>query len=375
MRPARVTLCDTTLRDGEQAPGVAFSPERKLRLARLLDAAGVGEIEAGTPVSGGAEFEGVKRVAGAGLSARVVAWCRARPEDVHAAESTGAGAVAIAIPSSRAHLSARFGKDVRWACERLARMVYLAGRLGLMSIAALEDASNAEREDLAQLIAAGRGAGAERIRISDTVSALDPFAALELVSFAAGEARGPVEFHGHNDFGLATANALAAARGGATHLSVTVLGIGERAGNAPLEEVALALSKLIGIDAGVRLTALHELFREVSTATGRFISPGKPVAGSAVFTHESGIHVDGVLKEPSTYEPFDPALIGASRKIALGKHSGRRAVAYKLERMGVATDADRLAALAARVREEAARMGRGVCDSELLAMVGEGGNV
>ncbi|TAL16346.1 hypothetical protein EPN96_09440 [bacterium] len=346
----KVFFSDTTLRDGEQAPGVAFSLEEKVRIARLLDAAGVSEIEAGIPVGGAEEAGAVKRLANLGLKATVSAWCRARDEDIDASACLGVKAVSICIPASRLHLRERLGKDVEWALGRIGESVARAKGLGLTVCAAFEDASRAEWEDLRRFIGVSASSGADRIRLSDTVGALLPEGVKSLVAGCLDEVKLPVEFHGHNDFGLATANALAAFDGGASHLSVTVLGLGERAGNAALEEVVMALEKLKKIDTGLAKTLFPELFSVVSRSSGREISPSKPVAGEAVFTHQSGLHVQGVLRCPETYEPFDPSIVGRSRKIVFGKNSGRAGLRSKLFESGIALNENELASLLFRVK-------------------------
>ncbi|PLX40847.1 MAG: hypothetical protein C0608_07765 [Deltaproteobacteria bacterium] len=331
---SRIYICDTTLRDGEQTPGVAFSVEQKVALAHLLDEAGVDEIEAGTPACGGEEAAGIGQIVKLPLKAKVTGWCRMKRCDLDAAADTGLGTVTVAAPSSDLHITKKLRRDRSWLIEELRGVLRYGSALGLEFNVAFEDASRADRTFLLELAEEALWLGAKRIRLSDTVGQLDPFTTMELFeSFKRIDSN--LEFHGHNDFGLATANSLAAARGGATHLSVTTLGIGERAGNAALEEVAGALNCLHGVKTGVKLSHLAPLFAAVSSFSGRAIGPGKSIAGEAIFTHESGIHVDGVLKDPSTYEPFSPELIGAERKILLGKHSGVASLRHKLEDEGV----------------------------------------
>jgi homocitrate synthase NifV len=346
----KVFFSDTTLRDGEQAPGVAFRPEEKVRIARLLDAAGVSEIEAGIPVGGEEEARAVKRLASLGLKATVSAWCRARDEDIDASACLGVKAVSICIPASRLHLRERLGKDVEWALGRIGESVARAKCMGLTVCAAFEDASRADWADLRRFLRVCAASGADRLRVSDTVGALLPDEVKNLVAGCLEEVRLPVEFHGHNDFGLATANALAAFDGGASHLSVTVLGLGERAGNAALEEVVMAFEKLKKVATGMDKTLFPALFTAVSRGSGREIPPSKPVAGEAVFTHQSGLHVQGVLRCPETYEPFDPSVVGRSRKIVFGKNSGRSGLRSKLFDSGIALGEHELASLLLRVK-------------------------
>lgn len=363
-----IILCDTTLRDGEQAPGVAFSVAQKVRIASLLAGAGVREIEAGTPVSGGEEARSVEAIVALGLPARISAWCRALKTDVDAALGCGAPAVAIAIPVSAPQLKHKLRRNHLWAARTLAATVAYAKGRGLYVTAALEDAGRAKPEVLALVAKAALGAGADRLRLSDTVGVLDPFSAFDLVRGVREFTDAPLEFHAHNDFGLATANALAAYRGGATHLSTTVLGLGERAGNAALEEVAVALERLMEVKSGIRLRRLPPLFRAVEAASRRAIPAGKPIAGALVFTHESGVHVDGLLKDPSTYEAFPPALVGRKRAFTLGKHSGAGALAHHLSRLGLDGDKVDQARLLAQVRERAVKNRGTIKDAEVIEL-------
>lgn len=360
-----IRLCDTTLRDGEQAPGIAFAPEVKVHLARVLDRLGVAEIEAGTPACGGAEEAAVTQVAALGLAARVTAWCRMSVTDIDRAAGCGVGGVAIAVPSSDLHRCSKFGRGRGWVAAGLRRCVRHAKRHGLYVCAAFEDGSRADEGFLAHLARSARAAGADRLRLSDTVGLLDPFTTADRVARLAAHTELPLEFHAHNDFGLATANALAAARAGATHLSVTALGLGERAGNAALEEVALALERLCGRKTGLVTGRLPDLFAAVAEATGRPIPPGKPVAGADVFVHESGIHVAGILKNPETYEPYPPELVGATRRVALGKHTGRAALTHRLAGLGVQATGAQVVRLLGALRAECERGARDLGDAEL----------
>lgn len=371
MRGTGIILCDTTLRDGEQAPGAAFPSARKLAIATILDKAGVGEIEAGTPICGGDEFAAVKAIAGAGLKAKISGWCRAREDDIKAAKSSGVSQVAIAVPASGIHLSHKMRRPPSWALDAMTASARMARDLGLEVVAALEDASRADQEMISMLIKAAGDEGAKRVRISDTLGVLDPTGSAELVIYAAKCTKMPIEFHGHNDYGLATANTLSAARAGATHLSVTVLGLGERAGNAPLEEVALCLEKFLKTPQTLDFTILPELFAMVAEASGRPVPPGKPVAGSGIFTHESGIHADGLIKNPLTYEPYPPEKVGGTRKIVLGKHSGRGAVRAKLLQLGISPGEEAVAALLKKVRDISIYTGRGITDDEFSRLLGK----
>jgi len=368
-----VTLCDTTLRDGEQAPSVAFGADQKLAVARALDEAGVAEIEAGVPASGEEERRAVRALAEAGLRARVLTWNRADVRDLEQSLRCGVAAVAVSLPTSDLHIRTKLRRERGWVVDRLHRVVRAAKAEGLYVCAGAEDASRADAGFLAEYAAAARDAGADRLRFADTVGCLDPFQTWEAVRGLLARVPMPLEVHAHNDLGMATANALAGVRAGATHVSTTVLGLGERAGNAALEEVAVALRRALGRETGLRLRRLPALCALVAAAARREIAPGKPVVGPEVFCHGSGIHVHGVLRDPATYEPFDPGDVGLRRSFATGKHAGRASVRHRLGQLGVQLGGTEAAALAGRVRSAASRLGRTLTDGEILDLWSGGG--
>ena len=366
-----VRFCDTTLRDGEQASGVAFSAAEKVAIARALDAAGVDLIEAGVPAMGRAEQETITRIARLGLTARVSAWCRADPADVVAAAASGAAVVHICVPVSEGHLVTRLGRDRGWARSRVAAAVATALDRGLEVSVGFEDASRADDSFVIDLAGELVTAGVGRFRWADTVSRLEPVGAVERLARFVAAVPADWEIHAHNDFGLATANTLAALRAGFGWASTTVGGLGERAGNAPLEEVAMALRHLyhrpVRLDA-TRFTALAAL---VAGAARRPVAPGKAVVGSAAFAHEAGLHVAGVLKEPGTYEPYDPAEVGASRRIVVGKHAGRASLRLALHASGIEPDEATLPRLLDRVRGRAAAVKRPLSRREVVDLYTE----
>ncbi len=352
-RTKRVVLNDTTLRDGEQAPGVAFTGQEKVDIARALAQAGVTELEAGTPAMGADEIAAIRSIIEAQLPLCAIAWCRMRQEDVDAAIASGVTMVNLSVPASDRQIAAKLRGGRNRAKELTARIVDYARGRGLDVAVGGEDSSRADPNFLIELMSVARAAGARRFRVADTLSVLDPFSTFELISSLRRETDIEIEIHCHDDLGLATANTLAGVRAGATHASVTVIGLGERAGNAPLEEVAVAAAQLYGIETGVVLTELQRVAELVAMAAGRPIPVNKSIVGDHAFTHESGIHVDGLIKDRRTYESLDPGLLGRAHSIVIGKHSGSAAVASMLDVMRLPFNAGEIARIVARVRAHA----------------------
>ncbi len=364
-----VIIDDTTLRDGEQTAGVVFSLREKLAIARMLDVIGVGEIECGIPAMGEEERAGIRKLVDLGLNARLLTWNRALVPEIEASISCGIKAVDISLSVSEQMMVHKLRKDRKAVKEQLKVALGFAKQHDLYVSVGGEDASRADLAFLVELMEITRAMGGDRFRFCDTLGIMDPFTMFDKVTFLKQAVPGvDIEVHTHNDLGMATANAIAGIRAGAKFVNTTVNGLGERAGNAALEEVVMGLKYACAIETGIDTHRFRELSLLVAKASNRPLSVSKPIVGKRVFAHESGLHADGVIKDPHNYEGFDPTEVGLERMIAVGKHSGSSGLIERYRTMGISIDRTRAGFLLEQTRSMAGRRKRDLNNRELRAI-------
>ncbi|MDD1669060.1 MAG: 2-isopropylmalate synthase, partial [Methanomicrobiales archaeon] len=356
---------DTTLRDGEQTPGVSLSPEQKLEIARKLSEIGVHVVEAGSAAASEGEREGIRLIAGDGLSAEICTYVRALREDIDYAADLGADSIHLVIPVSDLHIEKKLRKTREQVCAMAWEAVEYAKERGLIVELSGEDASRADQEFVRHIFGEGVKRGADRLCFCDTVGLLTPERAAEVIPPLSAIA--PLSIHCHDDLGVAIANTLSALKAGATCAHVTVNGLGERAGNTPLEELVMALEVLYGVKTGIKTGELYHLASLVSRLTKVPLPTNKAIVGEMAFTHESGIHAHGILRDARTYEPIRPEMVGRKRRIVLGKHSGTASVEAALQEMNYRADKGQVAQIVARIKKLGDE-GKRVTDADLMAI-------
>lgn len=367
----KIYTVDTTLRDGEQTAGVVFANTEKLEIAKMLDELGVDQLEVGIPTMGGDEEKAIKAIVKANLKASIMAWNRAVVADVDHSINCGADAVAISISTSDIHIQYKLQKSREWVLESMVKAVEFAKKNGVYVSVNAEDASRTDDEFLTTFAKTAKEAGADRLRFCDTMGILDPFMTYDKITTLLNNVDIDIEMHTHNDFGMATANALAGLKAGANYVGVTVNGLGERAGNAALEEVIMAIKYVWGYKVDVDTKKFRALSEYVAKASGRELPIWKAIVGSNMFAHEAGIHADGVIKNPRTYEVFNPEEVGLERQIVIGKHSGTAAIKNKFKEYGIQLDDKDANALLVKVRSLSVELKRPLFDKELVSLYEE----
>lgn len=371
-----IIIDDTTLRDGEQTAGVVFSKREKITIARMLDSIGVGEIECGIPAMGKEEQDSIKSLVDLDLSARLITWNRALVPEIEASIACGVQAVDISLSVSEQMMLHKLRKSRQEVKEQLKVALGFAKKHNLYVSVGGEDASRADTDFLVELMQITRSLGGDRFRFCDTLGIMDPFTIFDKISYlrqAVPEI--DIEVHTHNDLGMATANAIAGVKAGAKFVNTTVNGLGERAGNAALEEVVMGLKHACGLETGINTHRFREISLFVAKASQRPLSVSKPVVGERVFAHESGLHADGVIKDPHNYEGFDPAEVGLTRSIVVGKHSGTGGLIERYRSMGIYLDKKLAEALLERSRAMSCKRKRDLTNCELMSIYFENENL
>lgn len=363
---------DTTLRDGEQAPYVAFNTKEKIDIAMQLDACGVDELEIGIPAMGQSEQADIKTLLSLGLNASMMTWNRMKLCDLEASLSCGVQSVDLSIPVSDILIDVKFGGDKAKMFREIETVVAAAKREGLYVCIGGEDSSRGSVELIQEIMTLGRELGADRFRYCDTVGILTPTKTYETIKKLAALDLLPIEMHTHNDFGLANANALSGIDAGAISVNTTVVGLGERAGNASFEQILMALKHLYNETRVIDSQAIRTLVATVCKAADLHLLPNAPIIGERIFAHESGVHASGMLKNAKAYEPFEAEEVGSCRAYPIGKHSGTSTIKYHLEQLGILADKSSLLGMLPRIREIVTARKRVLDPAELKSLYLDG---
>ena len=362
-----VKFLDTTLRDGEQTPGVSLTPERKLRIAKRLDEVGVHIIEAGSAVASEGEVKAIRMIMREKLNAEVISFARTLRRDIDAVLKSEAQGVHLVVPTSPTHLKYKLRKEEDQVLQMTMDVTQYAKDHGLIVELSAEDATRSEMDFLKRVFSAGIEAGADRICPCDTVGILTPEKSYSFHREMSSVFKVPVSAHCHNDFGMAVANSVSALRGGAVEVHATINGLGERAGNASLEEIVMTLISLYEVKLPIKTQLFYSTSRLVSRLTGIPVQPNKAIVGDNAFTHEAGIHTHGVLAFPLTYEPFSPELVGVHRRLSTGKLSGTHGIKAFLEDLNLKPTNGQLEEVFLRVKSLGDR-GKVVTDVDLYTV-------
>src|SRR6476620_3534061 len=366
----KIRIFDTTLRDGEQTPGVDISPDQKIAIAIKLDELGVDAIEAGFPVVSPGEVKAIKKICKQGLKADICGLARTVKNDIDVAIDCDLKYIHTFIATSDIHLQYKLKMTRDQVMDKAIFAVEYAKRHGLKVEFSAEDATRSDRQFLNQIFKSVAEAGADRIDIPDTVGYATPKYISELVKDVIKFTNLPVSVHCHDDFGLAVANSIAGFEAGASCAHVTINGLGERAGNASLEEVVMSLQCLYNYQHNINSTILYDVSRFVSNTMGIIVQPNKAIIGENAFGHESGIHTHGILNNPLTYEPISPELVGRKRWLQAGKHAGAHGIRAMLEEFGISATDEQLKDVVDR-QKNLADKGKSITTADLLSIAGD----